>query len=261
MINADSHFSIGQSHLVNEDYAISGNDPFPYLIIADGCSSSEDTDIGARLLVMGAKEYLLNHTNTSSIPNPNEIGLYAAMKAEAAARITNINVNAIDATLIVAFVKGNTAYVYMYGDGTITYIDINDQVHNVDVNYSHNAPFYPSYLVDKARSEQYRALSAEAYKTVHINNDCRDEGITIPTVIKLPTDILKILMIASDGVSSFVNIESQEIIDMSIATKAFSDFKNTKGDFVKRKVKRVLKTMAKNGIVNGDDISIGAFSF
>ena len=54
--NADAFFSIGKTHMVCEDYARAGTQQngLPYALVCDGCSSSPDTDIGARLLGMAA---------------------------------------------------------------------------------------------------------------------------------------------------------------------------------------------------------------
>jgi len=52
----NSCFQIGKDHKICEDYAISGHDPFPYIIISDGCSSNLNTDIGSRILVSMTKK-------------------------------------------------------------------------------------------------------------------------------------------------------------------------------------------------------------
>ncbi|HYO91642.1 MAG TPA: hypothetical protein VEQ40_08400, partial [Pyrinomonadaceae bacterium] len=69
-MNADSAFLIGATHAVCQDYAVAGNgtpderaavsnlQANPYVILSDGCSSSPDTDIGARLLVKAAEQVL-----------------------------------------------------------------------------------------------------------------------------------------------------------------------------------------------------------
>src|SRR5215203_2249321 len=50
-MNTDCFFNIGATHSVCQDYVVAS----PYLILSDGCSSSPDTDIGARLLVKAAE--------------------------------------------------------------------------------------------------------------------------------------------------------------------------------------------------------------
>lgn len=55
MANSDAFFSIGKTHEVCQDYARAGDlDGRQFAIVSDGCSSSPDTDFGARALVMSA---------------------------------------------------------------------------------------------------------------------------------------------------------------------------------------------------------------
>lgn len=260
-MNVDSHYVIGHSHLNNEDYAISGMEPVPYMILADGCSSSDFSDIGARMLVMSAKEYLMNHIASGLVPDARDLGLYAALKAEAAVTVAGTPLSAIDATLIVAFVKDDQVYVYLYGDGALFYTDREADFHLTQVDYSHNAPYYPSYQVDKPRDREYRALSVLAQKWVTTDGAQTTVDLYTPTVRVLPLARLRTLVVTSDGLASFVNTQNAESIPADTVARALVTFKNTTGDFVKRRIKRSLKTMAKDGIYNSDDISIAAMVF
>ena len=56
--NLDWYFTIAKQHVVCEDYALTGWEPVPYTIVCDGCSSSEHTDVGARVLAWSAKKAL-----------------------------------------------------------------------------------------------------------------------------------------------------------------------------------------------------------
>jgi hypothetical protein len=47
--NLDYYCAIGRQHTACEDYAIAGTSPIPHLIVCDGCSTSQMTDIGARV--------------------------------------------------------------------------------------------------------------------------------------------------------------------------------------------------------------------
>ena len=57
-MQVDTFSKIGKTHKICEDYILSGTKPFPYIIISDGCSSSEGTDMGARLLCFLAQQYI-----------------------------------------------------------------------------------------------------------------------------------------------------------------------------------------------------------
>ena len=59
-MNTDFYCEIGDSHVACEDYALAGkiNDNISYAIVADGCSSSPNVDVGARVLAHAALDYL-----------------------------------------------------------------------------------------------------------------------------------------------------------------------------------------------------------
>ena len=59
MMALDAYYAIGRLHLFCEDYAAQGRQPFPYMILADGCSAALDSDLGARLPVLNARRLLL----------------------------------------------------------------------------------------------------------------------------------------------------------------------------------------------------------
>lgn len=261
MINVDSHYVIGHSHLNNEDFAISGVEPVPYMILADGCSSSDYSDIGARMLVMSAKAYLLNQLTAGQVPEAGELGLHVALKAVAAVKAVGTSVSSIDATLIASFVNKKQVYVYMYGDGAVFYRDREGEFDLINVEYSHNAPYYLSYRLDKRRDSHYKSISGKEEKIVTRNSVREMESIYEPTVITIPVEALFSLVIVSDGVSSFINTTNAQVIDTESIVKILGSFRNTNGDFVKRRIKRALKVMSKQGVYNGDDLSMAAMVF
>ena len=64
-MNADSAVNIGSTHSLCQDYVIARNpDRAPYVVLSDGCSSSNDTDIGARLLVRAMDQRLVANAAT-----------------------------------------------------------------------------------------------------------------------------------------------------------------------------------------------------
>jgi len=58
-MNDDSIFTIGKTHRICQDYAHTGNkNGMFYAILSDGCSSSEHTDLGSRIMVKTAEKYI-----------------------------------------------------------------------------------------------------------------------------------------------------------------------------------------------------------
>ena len=60
-MNTDCYYEIGHSHIFCEDYALAGIvNNIGYAIVSDGCSSSDNVDVGARVLAHIAKVFLRN---------------------------------------------------------------------------------------------------------------------------------------------------------------------------------------------------------
>ncbi len=260
-IVVDSYFVMGKSHLINEDYVISGIEPEPYLILSDGCSSSNFTDIGARLLVMSVKEYLEEQLSHEQVPDAKELGLYAALKSEAATKVVGTPLSSLDATLIVAFAFDDKVYVYFYGDGAVIYRDNSNIVHLKTVEYSHNAPYYLSYKLDKSRDVVYQGSSLSETKTIESDGVLVEESIFEPTVMSFNKNNLSSLIIASDGLSSFVNTISGELMEPIDVACSLSEFKSINENFIKRRMKRFLKEMDKLNVYPSDDLSLAAMVF
>ncbi|KKK85109.1 hypothetical protein LCGC14_2776610, partial [marine sediment metagenome] len=161
-MHVDHFMEIGSSHKVCEDYILSGMDPVPHVILADGCSSSENTDVGARLLCYVAKQYLNVHLKAGIDLNWETAGRVIIHETEEIAWNMGLNANALDATLIMAWVEDNFIRVFMYGDGHIIFMRKTDveecSVYHQETNFRSNAPYYLSYSLDSEKRKQYEDL-------------------------------------------------------------------------------------------------------
>jgi hypothetical protein len=263
----DTFLTIGRSHKVCEDYILSGDLPMPYMIISDGCSSSKGTDMGARLLCYLAKQYLKFRAETSVFekfePDHNEMGLWIIHNAELVAKQLGLPANSLDATLIVAYQNmPNNIRVHFYGDGCIvTFTDHTMSIGQVD--YSKNAPYYLSYLIDPPRHRLFHEMKQDkVIKTWHQKTaweSTEDKyAYDTPTVCNYDISGLKGLILASDGLVSFIEdrVGPIHVIDY---IPDFVAFKTTAGEFMKRRANAVLRQLEKDKITNADDLSIGAF--
>src|SRR5215203_3069967 len=129
-MNADSAFQMGSNHAVCQDYAVAGACAAtahvdgalaprgPYVILSDGCSSSPDTDTGARLLVKAAERLL---RDSGGPPAEGVAGLHAeaARLALSWAAQLGLRPQAVDATLLTAHVDGEELVVGCSGDGVV----------------------------------------------------------------------------------------------------------------------------------------------
>ncbi len=262
-IRVDTHFVTGRKYLVNKDYATGGTDPSPWMVLADGCSSSKDTDIGARLIAMAAKEYIVRTLDGGSAPNPYDLAQFTALKAEAAARVLGLPLTALDATLVAAFVLDNIVNVTFVGDGAVIATSHDGVMRVTQVEYSHNAPYYPSYRVDHARDAAYRRTSEAggAVKAITGPEGVQCESVLKPTVLRFPVAELASLLITSDGISSFVSLNTQQELPAEKVASSLVAIRSGEGDFIKRRLKRALGTWAKDAVYNTDDFSVGAMTF
>ena len=115
MLNLDMYQETGKNHFICEDYILKSDD---YIIICDGCSSSKNTDIGARLLAISAKK-VIDYYNETINNDYVKFGNQTLILAKLACLNLGLNVDCLDATLIVMRIIDDTIKVLMYGDGII----------------------------------------------------------------------------------------------------------------------------------------------
>jgi len=283
----DSFLKIGHSHEQCQDYILTGTDPCPYIILADGCSGAEDSDIGARLLCHTALKYLKkNQSRLDKLDPPEKVGQDIIVDAAFALKIHfNTRIDCLDATLIIAYKFQGHYHIYMYGDGVVFRVDTNDVISYTRIYYKPNAPGYLRYRIDGY--EKYQNTHVVKLTDSHFGLNSYDSMEPWHHIIS--EDDIKTLLIASDGVESFFyndqlqyktmfNILKQRIINEKMkplqhiiippeikdldwydVVGEMIDFKNTSGVFLKRRVKKVMKNYLKKGFINDDDLSIGCF--
>jgi hypothetical protein len=286
MINTDNFHYKGTSHIFCQDYSISGLEPIPYAIVTDGCSSSENSDIGAAILARSAQK-ILNFFYTCEIEDDFAkcLGLSIIMQADIIRKDLGLNKNCLDASLLIAYRFNNKYIITIYGDGAycVTYPEytLENNIKNFymtiyEIKYAKEAPYYLSYLIDKDRRKEYeknigklktpKTINKKTVSIFENSNTNLYENIYeynynhILCNTYLDNDGLDIfrILISSDGLSSFRNNNTKEITPLENTLKDFTNFKVLKGEVMKRTAKKVLKNYAKENIYPYDDISFGA---
>lgn len=260
-MHSNHYFRIGSMHGICEDYARSGITPNgrAYAIVSDGCSSSLDTDVGARIVSLEAERFIRAR---EEIPTGLEIAFLAREK------IINLGLqpSAMDTTLIIALEdKEKNIKIHGWGDGAI--ISQSSSGWGIDeYEYNPNFPFYLSYLTDPDRMELWKESGLELICTSKllltediqrlIKNPCKWEN----TFCIAPE---MSLFIVTDGLSSFekTNIDprNKRIRSEQIAEELIK-VKFPRGKFVEKRVRRFLKNFKKEGIVNTDDFAVAGIS-
>lgn len=265
----DAYYTIGKLHLFCQDYALYGLEPVPYLILADGCSASPDSDVGARLLALNARWLLSRFARPASGEERRvwhwALGRRIVRRAARQARDLGLDPTVLDATLLVAWCDGMTVHAHLYGDGCFAVRNAKGRVATIRVEYAENAPCYLSYLLDSERWALYQEAIGEpaTAQSIHYQNDAgesvRQEPFDTPIIFDFDLAIYPTVALATDGLDSFVAAETGKRLDLRIVACEMLDFIYLEGAFVQRRLRKALFDHAQQGIFNMDDIGLGAF--
>lgn len=268
----DSYFSIGGGHQVCQDYALHGTlDDLEYVVVSDGCSSAEYSEIGAQILCHAAKYHIILCYQTgvlngcSSSILSSVLGNSILKRIDEIRKIYPITKNALEATLLIAVKIKSKVFVFGWGDGVI--IECwNDSIFVTKID-SDNSPFYLIYDKEQYR-EKKRELGIDDPKIMHVLYQLGTEKVTTetfsfdtPFIKYLPYfENLRSISICSDGILSFKD-RNKEPLDLLTMVPEFIQYKSIVGDFVKRRMWFLKKKVEKENWSYFDDISCGTIMF
>jgi hypothetical protein len=266
---ADAYFAIGRTHKVCQDYALAGTfgTDKRFALVCDGCSSSPDTDFGARLLARAAAH------NLATFGDQFDPKL-AIWLAEGHRQGIGLQSHALDATLLTVFELDNgLARVFVVGDGVVAARRRDTGKYDYwAIRYPSGAPGYLTYLLDPGRQDIYLEQTG-GKRTVEVVWGSGAPGVkaeesweTHGPVWTLDRDpaIYDIIAVMSDGAESFqrpvgTRLESiplPEMLDQVMAVQGLT------GEFLTRRVNRFLtKFCVKEGWQHYDDFGIAALAF
>jgi hypothetical protein len=252
-MNADSFYMIGATHSVCQDYVVANGS---YVILSDGCSTSSDTDIGSRLLVKAAEQQI----NTN--PNPETLHEDAARLALTWAEAMGLPAQAVDATLLTAFINDDELIVSCSGDGVIVTETTDGSCDVYEISYPSGYPFYPSYLHQPDRLATLATNGRSIKEVEHFSNagPPRTHRCDSPMhVMRLTPAKYRFVALISDGVRSFFTTAGKgiETLHLSQVIPELMSFKSWNGAFVARRVKRFMRDCRSKGWQHADDLSIG----
>ena len=272
-MNSDSYFRIGTTHDVCEDYAISGEGPEgAYAVMSDGCSGSPMTDFGSRFMALATARLLQEDAKTDAELDvlPQTSLKIASMMAGAA----GLPQDSLDATLGYVYEDGNCVFAFLSGDGAIAAKKRNGEIWISIIEYPSNAPPYLSYSLHGERAELFLAQT-DGCPCIVMTYRSTDDGFTLDGITKFsgmkPHEYMfnneeyELVMVMSDGVSTFQKpvengaTKHYENVDPIEIVKELMDIKSTRGEFIKRRCKRVIKNLClKEGWRHLDDFSVAA---
>lgn len=262
MISLDTFLDIGSSHRTCEDYIIHGQTPLPYIILSDGCSSSKNTEMGARLLCYLAKQFLTYRKNCISNVDYKDMGKWIIHNAEMSARQLGLSKACLDATLLISIFIGNKIVTFIYGDGVVIF-KRGENFEITTVEYSNNMPYYLSYLIDEERNQIYHEKKNQKFLTkISSSTEIAETKTTFaydyPTIIEYDLEYNDVFLVCSDGIESFIDHTGKKL-DIKDTIKEFTAFKNLKGMYLQRRLNAALKNMKKVDVNHYDDLSVGSF--
>jgi len=269
--NADAFFAVGKTHTVCQDYARAELDPDmrPYIVVCDGCSSSPDTDFGARLLAAAAI-HRMHADPDASLSSREEAILF---RADATAGALGLPRTCLDATLLTATLASDgQVRVSMRGDGVVAgrLRDGTLVIHRVE--HARGAPRYLSYDLDQDRLADYRAQFGDVSSVASFSTHGPDRAWSPDTQFNdhpddwvFPADRFDLVVLLSDGASSFQRVvetstsRSLETVPLEDVVAQILDIKGFAGAFLKRRCHKFLtKFCAERRWQHADDFSAAA---
>lgn len=230
-------------HSVCQDYAIVSTG---CAVLSDGCSSSPRSEVGAHLAPILAEKYgipeISNHLRHDFFRNSVCFDTTLVYLRE---YVDHFLTTIIGDAIVISCAKSG--------------IDLLDEI-----EYSENAPHYLSYLMDYNRELLWRSqyptnekiLKRTSLKTG--NYFFFPRNLTDPEVNSYDKNTHNAIFIASDGLKSFKDSSAQPIPLIDVVKEILS-IKNYNGQFLQRRMTKMMKDFAAKGIFATDDISIAGF--
>ncbi len=268
--SADHYFHIGALHLSNgkpcQDYVdVKDLGTSMIMVLSDGCSSGGRTDLGSRMVVLSG---LLAMEKAMSMEASQRVECFLKEQSELLNKsksLLSLDVSDLLATSVVLQVSESGAEIYVQGDGVIVFKYRNSAMRVLTFSWENNQPYYPAYeLLNSA--DFYAAHSAAPMTQSEYRIDDTGQVVSVETRVlniseicpllhlsyslKELGDDLEYIAIFSDGCEQSDGMKWLDFIQECLA------FKTVKGDFLKRRMIRLLKNMMQNGQRIMDDISV-----
>lgn len=244
-----------RNHPICQDYSLCKDTMF---VVSDGCSSSPNTDIGARILSHMFMKEMKNEYMNDNMFNI-KIDNIIKWSRDFVKRL-EINDLCLDATVLFGTYDEfqERIKIVVIGDGCVFARRRSDDSLVVwDFNYEHNAPYYLSYY-SGPRDQGYKEFSKD---TKHIkttrdgfSEEKEELDLFVCPCVTICKDEFYMAGVCSDGIHAFV--KEGQILDYYTCLNQLTTYKNTNGEFVKRRCTRVLKDMERDGLLLWDDFSM-----
>jgi Protein phosphatase 2C len=233
-------------HSVCQDYALVDHDR---AYLSDGCSSSLRSEIGAHLIPELARqdEWFIENLRYKTYSN----GVY-----------TPFDNVCFDATFLSLIRHDFFLEAQAIGDGIIFVRKRNGSIEVVDIEYLENASYYVSYAINPSKEEAWLSQYPNNKKMVKqfdaVVEKTEEEPASFLHSKICETRDYESMFISSDGLKSFRDNSAQSVPLMDVIREVLS-IKNYNGQFLQRRMTKMMKDFAARGIFATDDISVAGF--
>lgn len=261
MAIADVSFSIGKTHDVCQDYGVADDpgqsglsEPDAVAVVCDGCSSSPDTDMGARLL---ARSAIITRPF-----DPNAI----IQRADQYRAALELDPHALDATLLMARETSESdAEVFVCGDGVVVARRRDGTGYDFwTLSFNLNAPEYLSYRLDTDRYAEYQKAGGGV---LTVSGKCPPVGDCLQARVQgvhfsrvFPRAVYDVVLVMSDGAESFQKRDGTRLVPVPLTDvlDQVLDLKVLTPGFLRRRMGKFLgKFCVANGWQHYDDFAVG----
>lgn len=276
---ADFYFHKGHTlgHVACQDYVQVGCLPDdtevqPYGILTDGCSSSPDTDIGARILAKVAHKILSNSASNIKLYDKDSTVMaksyYYLLMCEAwkVAQAMGLPMESLDATVLTMLIHSGRIRASIYGDGFVAVKYKDGTIRGIQCCYPGGYPRYLSYALDDMRAKNRDELGGGGYaepflipvtsSPILLGRTDIDKSIEHEVPI---TDDIEAVFLMSDGILQFVedSATGRKAVPFEEPMRSLLAIKEYAGQFVQRRASKFLmKECTTKKWTPLDDVSI-----
>lgn len=277
---ADAHFRQGSAHELEgtpcQDWAMAGgaDGMSPFAVLSDGCSTSGMTDVGARLLSLGAARAF---RSGASPREPSGFRDQSLRAAEAAAAFLGLAPADLDATLGFVAADDAGATAMLFGDGAIVWRGGPGGLQALIVDWVGGMPGYPAYLSGPAARLQCFLDESERLSNSLGRPPCLVERLSLDAAGRVVSQSIEgmsaragldgigvrwvaqeapdVVAVMTDGVHQVTGVARDEVLGELTAIKAARA-----GAFATRRMSRALDGWLRRGSRPTDDLAIAALA-
>jgi hypothetical protein len=264
-MHTDHAFLMGTSHAARatpcQDYCLSavrGEDA--WAIVADGCSTGGNTELGARAWTQAAHNLLQEHSDVLDTPELETRVLHAA-----GPELDKLEHDDGYATLAILQKHGHQVRATFFGDGALLARHADGTVTLINSRYTFDAPRYLNYFRDEGCVKEWDALCPGQELLVMTYRYDEDGQMVSSKVLASPgaagpwcwaadAQDLELVLIATDGIDS----RSPGFFK---GARELLDVKSFTGDFLQRHLGELGQRWGADGTLPGDDLAVAGLWF